>query len=84
MGDGVNIAARLEGIAEPGGICLSEDAHRQGVIGSRTSSSTSGRERERERPQEHRAASARMCGQDGLGSTSGLRTGLRARQGGSA
>jgi TolB-like protein/class 3 adenylate cyclase/Flp pilus assembly protein TadD len=29
MGDGVNIAARLEGIAEPGGICLSEDAWRQ-------------------------------------------------------
>ena len=29
MGDGVNIAARLEGIAEPGGICLSEDAYRQ-------------------------------------------------------
>src|SRR5256885_13928461 len=26
MGDGVNIAARLEGIAEAGGICLSEDA----------------------------------------------------------
>src|ERR1700759_2725762 len=25
MGDGVNIAARLEGIAEPGAICLSED-----------------------------------------------------------
>jgi adenylate cyclase len=29
FGDGVNIAARLEGIAEPGGICLSDDAHRQ-------------------------------------------------------
>src|SRR5215471_14479486 len=29
MGDGVNIAARLERIAEPGGICLSEDAYRQ-------------------------------------------------------
>ena len=29
MGDGVNIAARLEGISEPGGICLSEDAWRQ-------------------------------------------------------
>jgi len=28
-GDGVNIAARLEGIAEPGGICVSEDAFRQ-------------------------------------------------------
>lgn len=29
MGDGVNIAARLEGIAAPGTICLSEDAYRQ-------------------------------------------------------
>ena len=29
MGDGVNIAARLEGIANPGAICLSEDAYRQ-------------------------------------------------------
>ena len=29
MGDGVNIAARLEGIAKPGAICLSEDAFRQ-------------------------------------------------------
>src|SRR6202162_1934944 len=30
MGDGVNIAARLEGVCEPGAICLSEDAYRQG------------------------------------------------------
>jgi adenylate cyclase len=29
MGDGVNIAARLECICEPGAICLSEDAYRQ-------------------------------------------------------
>ena len=29
MGDGVNIAARLEGISKPGAICLSEDAYRQ-------------------------------------------------------
>jgi class 3 adenylate cyclase len=29
LGDGVNIAARLEGIAEPGGICLSSSAYDQ-------------------------------------------------------
>jgi TolB-like protein len=35
FGDGVNIAVRLEGIAEPGGINISDDAHRQirGKIG---------------------------------------------------
>ena len=29
IGDGVNIAARLEGIAEPGGICISSSAYEQ-------------------------------------------------------
>jgi adenylate cyclase len=29
MGDGVNIAARLEGVCDPGAICVSEDAYRQ-------------------------------------------------------
>ena len=29
MGDGVDIAARPEGVAQPGAICLSEDAYRQ-------------------------------------------------------
>ena len=34
MGDGVNIAARLEGHRQPGAICLSEDAYRQVSGGS--------------------------------------------------
>ena len=41
LGDAVNIAARLEGIAEPGGICLSEDAWRQVGTSSRRPSSIS-------------------------------------------
>ncbi|MEM7170859.1 MAG: adenylate/guanylate cyclase domain-containing protein [Pseudomonadota bacterium] len=36
-GEGVNIAARLEGLASPGGICLSEDVYRQarGKVGAK-------------------------------------------------
>src|SRR5271167_1020103 len=34
MGDGVNVAARIEGICEPGGVCLSEDAWRIARDGS--------------------------------------------------
>ena len=29
FGDGVNIAARLEGLSEPGGVCISDDTQRQ-------------------------------------------------------
>ena len=29
FGDGVNVAARLEGLSEPGGLALSDDAYRQ-------------------------------------------------------
>jgi TolB-like protein len=29
FGDGVNVAARLESLADPGGICVSDDAYRQ-------------------------------------------------------
>jgi class 3 adenylate cyclase len=55
LGDGVNIAARLEGIAESGGVCISEDAFRQvrqslsGVCGHR-----------RAEAQEHRKAATRL------------------------
>ena len=33
MGDGVNIAARLEGVGKPGAICLSEQAYWRGGTG---------------------------------------------------
>ena len=41
MGDGVNIAARLESIAKPGAICLSEDVYRQVKRGSSSRSAIS-------------------------------------------
>ena len=50
MGDGVNIAARLEGIAEPGAICLSEDAYRQVSGGSISPSPISARRSSRTSP----------------------------------
>jgi adenylate cyclase len=40
MGDGVNIAARLEGIAKPGAICLSEDAYRTALVSGLSSASS--------------------------------------------
>ena len=55
MGDGVNIAARLEGIAEPGAICLSEDAYRQVKRGSISRSPISASQ-----AQEHRRADPRL------------------------
>ena len=79
MGDGVNIAARLEGIADPGGICLSEDAYRQ--VRDRLEGRV--RRSRRERTQEHRSASASLCDQDWLGWPSVQPHGFHTRQGGS-
>ena len=59
MGDGVNIAARLEGICEPGGICLSEDAYRQ----VRDKIDGTVHRSWRAHPQEHCRAGARLFGE---------------------
>ena len=55
MGDGVNIAARLEGIAKPGAICLSEHAYLASEVAPR-----SRRERSRARPNSRTSPS--RCG----------------------
>ena len=57
MGDGVNIAARLEGVAKPGAICLSEQAYWQVKVAGRSQGQGSrGRF-----AQKHRGAGARLC-----------------------
>ena len=63
FGDGVNIAARLEGIAEPGGICLSEDVYRQVA----RSPQCSIRRCRRPDAQEHRPAFTGIRDQDRFG-----------------
>jgi adenylate cyclase len=41
MGDGVNVAARLQAICKPGGVCLSEDAYRRCATSCKWRSPTS-------------------------------------------
>ena len=71
MGDGVNIAARLEGIAQPGAICLSEDAYRQ--VRARLDLAVS--DLGDKAAQEHRRAGAGLCAR---GRTSGRGEGRAA------
>ena len=80
LGDGVNIAARLEGIAEPGGICLSGTAydHVRGRIDAQF------RRSRREGPQEHRAAGAGLCAQTRSDSAAATRLPPRRRKTGAA
>lgn len=45
FGDGVNIAARLEGIAAPGGVCISDSVHEAAVEDAREGFQDMGRQR---------------------------------------
>ncbi len=56
MGDGVNVAARLEGICEPGCVCLSAAAYEQ----VRDKLHVTFVDLGEQKPQEHRAAGARI------------------------
>ena len=76
MGDGVNIAARLEGIAKPGAICLSEQAYWQvkGRLGTR-------REGSRADPtEEYRRARARLLARDRRSGKGETTTGRRSKK----
>ena len=76
LGDGVNIAARLEGICEPGGVLLSSSAydHVRGKIDAGFYRSR------RNGPEKHSAASAGLCGQDRCRRHSARASRLRAEQ----
>ena len=62
MGDGVNIAARLEGIAKPGAICLSEQA----LLAGQGQARSRGQRSRPDRTQEHRRAGPGLFAQVGI------------------
>ena len=73
MGDGVNIAARLEGIAKPGAICLSEDAYRQ--VARLGWPERSGRDQAQEHRRPVRVMRSRLARQSPRAATQSYRTG---------